>query len=511
MEDFPWWNEAQKELAANVRKVTDEILIPIAEKCSFKKEYPWKVVEEIKKRGWFGALIPQKYGGKLEIYGITGACIVIDEISRAGAVSASYSNTLFGGMHQIIHDGTEEQKERWLGKMAKGEILGSVVMTEPYAGSDISAIETVGIREGDDYIVNGIKRFQTNAGAADFYMTYVKTSDDPKKIGTRRHLTGLIIEKGMPGFSVERVNDWPGYPGMLNCYLRLDDVKVPVKNVIGGEGNGWRVMMSGLNAERVLTATTYLGGMRESLRYARQHLERRVQFGQKTGSIVTNQFKLADLYSNYQLARLLVYYVAYLIDLGRDTPIEAALSKLLCTEVGFKMASEAIQCMGGNGVMEIYPVERIMRDAKIGQIAAGTSEVLRLLIYRMGNKYFADDLKVPIRAIDEEINQPLPLGDKPKPIAVKTEADILKVLAENYRVNPGLHMTIQDIQQFIDLGDEEILQKLTVLGKEGLVSMWKNDKGQVELVKATLKGIKHANPASYYKHIPSWVDKKDIF
>ncbi len=298
---------------------------------------------------------------------------------------------------------------------------------------------------------------------------------------------------------------------MYNCYLSFDNVKVPVENVIGGEGNGWRVMMGGLNIERVLAAASPLGAMREAMRYATQHLERRIQFGQKTGSIPVNQFKLADMYSKLQLARLLIYYAAYSADLGREVPIEAGLAKLYCTEVGFEVATEAVQCMGGNGVMQIYPVERIMRDMKLNHIAAGTSEVLRLLIYRMGSQFFAADLQAPVRMIDEELNVPMPVGKPPAPKAAKDEMDVLKVLAENYRVNPGLHMTIGDVKQFLDISNEELLNYLGILEEKGFASQWTNRKGQVELVKATLAGIKEANPPEYYRYIPSWVLPEDVF
>ncbi|MBU2551719.1 MAG: acyl-CoA dehydrogenase, partial [Proteobacteria bacterium] len=412
---------------------------------------------------------------------------------------------------QILHDGNDQQKQRWLPRLAKGELLGSITMTEPYAGSDIAGIETTAVRDGDFYIVNGIKRFQTAASAADLYMAYFKTSEDPGDRKAYQHLTGMIVEKGSPGFSVERINDWLGSEGMYNCYLRFDDARVPADNVIGGEGLGWQVMMRGLNIERVLSAAGPLGAMREAMRYARQHLERRIQFGQTTGSIPVNQHKLANMYSQYQMARLLIYYTAYCADLGREVPIEAALSKLYCSEAGLDLALEAIQCMGGNGVMNIYPVERIMRDMKLNQIAAGTSEVLRLLIYRMGSRLFAEGLRPPVRVIDEELDLPLPAGRAPAPLPVSSEMDVLKVLAENYRVNPGLHMTVDEVGQFLDVGREDLLKYLDTLEQQGLAGQWRNRKGQVELVKPTLVGIKKANPPEYYRHIPDWVPESDIF
>jgi len=511
MLDFPWWNDAQRALMTEANQFVDEKLIPLAEKSMQKREFPWAAVNEVKKKGWFGATIPEKYGGHQKEWGVTGAAILSEATGRAGSLVSTYSSSIIGATQQILHDGTDEQRERWLPKLARGDLLGCITMTEPYAGSDIAEIETTAVREGDYYIVNGIKRFQTSAAAADLYMSYFKTSNDPADRKAYKHLTGMIVEKGAPGFSVERVNTWMGSEGMYNCYLRFDQAKVPVENVIGGQGNGWKVMMRGLNVERVLTAAGPLGGMREAIRYARQHLERRVQFRQTTGAIPVNQFKMADLYSQYQLARLLIYYTAYCADLGVEVPIEAALSKLYAAEAGLAVALEAIQCMGGNGVMKIYPVERIMRDMKLNQIAAGTSEIQRLLIYRMASRQYAETLRPPVRMIDDELGIPLPIGPAPEPRKVEDEMDVLRVLAENYRVNPGLHMTIPDIKQFLDISDEDLLKYLDALEEKGLASQWQNRKGQVELVKATLAGIQAANPPEYYRHIPDWVSEKDVF
>jgi alkylation response protein AidB-like acyl-CoA dehydrogenase/DNA-binding MarR family transcriptional regulator len=511
MQDYPWWSDSQRQLMADANKFVDEVLIPLAERAIYKKEFPWEAAREVARQGWFGATIPEEYGGRRKEWGVTGACILCEETGRAGAVSSAFTTSIIGATQQILHDGTEEQKQRWLPKLARGELFGSITMTEPYAGSDVAAIETTGVLEGGHYIINGVKRFQTSAAAADLYMTYVKTSEEAEARKKYQHLTGLIIEKGTPGFSVERINDWMGSEGMYNCYLRFDNARVPADNVIGGQGNGWAVMMRGLNIERILAAASPLGGMREAMRYARQHLERRIQFGQTTGSIPVNQAKLADMYSKFQLARLLIYYSAYCADLGRDVPIEAGLSKLYASEAGLEIALEALQCMGGNGVMKIYPVERIVRDMKLNQIAAGTSEVLRLLIYRMGSRIFAEDLRPPIRVIDEEVKQPLPTGRPPAKEIVRDERDVLKVLAENYRVNPGLHMKIEEIKQFLDVNDEDLFSHLDSLEAKGLVSQWRNRRGQVELVKATLAGIKEANPPEYYRFIPNWVPERDIF
>ncbi len=511
MDSYPWWNEAQKKLAEDARAFTDEVLLPMAERFAWRRQFPWQAMKEIAAKGWFGAQIPARYGGRAEEWGVTGACILQEETGRAGEIWEPFGVTMFGGIHQIIHDGTEEQRQRWLPRIARGELLGAITMTEPYAGSDIAHMETAAVRDGEYYIINGKKRFQTASAAADVYMTYVRTSDRPEDIAGYRHLTALIIEKGASGFSVERVNDVLGYDGMYNCYLSFDNARVPVANRLGAEGEGWRVMMSGLNVERLLNAAPALGQTREAIRYALQHLQRRVQFGALTGDISTNQFKVADMLWRLNLARLSTYYTAYLIDLGKDVPLEAAVSKMFTTDSAMETTLQAVQCMGGNGITKYYPAERLLRDAKMAQIAAGTSEILRLVIYRQGLRTLMPDLKAPVRVIDEELEVPLPLGKPPARRQATGEADILAVLAENYRINPGLHMTMDDIKVFLDIPDDRLAEHLLSLEKQGLANLYRDKRGAVALARATYKGLAQAHPLEYYRYIPDWVDKKDIF
>jgi len=511
MEYFPWWNDAQKKLAEDAKKIVDEVLMPLAERAAWKKEYPWAAVKEMAKQGWFGAQIPAKYGGRAEEWGVTGAAIILEEAARAGEMTIPLGPTMFGGVHQILHDGTEEQRQRWLPKIARGENMGAITMTEPYAGSDIAAIETMAVRDGDFYVVDGKKRFQTNLAAADVYMTYVKTSEDPEDRAKYRHLTALIIEKGTPGFGVEKINELMAYDGAYNGYLSYDNCRVPVANRLSEEGEGWRVMMSGLNVERVLNAAPALGQIREAIRYAVQHMQRRVQFRATTGDITTNQFKIADMIWKLKMARLMTYYSAYCCELGQDVPIEAAISKMFTLDEGMHTAVEAIQVMGGNGATRFYPVERIMRDMKVNQIAAGTSEILKLLIYRMGMRALKDDLKVPPRAIDEELKVPMPTG-KPLPKkAASSDGDILAVLAENYRINPGLHMTIEDIKELVDISDEDLNKYLLALEEKGAASLYRDKRGNIALARVTLKGLPQANPPEYYKYMPEWVGLQDMF
>jgi len=510
METFPWWSEAQIKLSEDAKKFTDEVLIPIGERDALKRRFSWEALKLMATKGWFGALIPRKYGGHVEEWGVTGAAIILEEVSRAGEVCGGLCTTMFGSTHQIIHDGNDEQRQKWLPRVAKGELIGAITITEPYAGSDIAGIETTAVREGDFYIVNGKKRFQTIAAAADLYMSYFLTAQKPEDRMMYAHLSAFIVEKGTPGFHVERINDTMGYDGSYNCYLSFDDAKVPAFNRLGQEGGGWKIMMSGVNVERILNAAAALGPMRECIRYTQQHLQRRIQFGQRTGDIATNQFKLADMIWKLYLSRLVVYYSAYRADLGCDVAVEAAISKMYATDMTMETALEAVQCMGGNGILKIYPVERILRDAKHQQIAAGTSEILKLLIYRQGLRNLRSVLNVPLRVIDPELKVPLPLG-KPLPKKpARSEDDVLKILAENYRVNPGLHMTMDDIKEWLEISDEDLLKYLESLEKQGLAGLYRTRKG-ISMARVTYRGLQKTNPPEYYKYIPIWADPKDMF
>jgi len=272
-------------------------------------------------------------------------------------------------------------------------------------------------------------------------------------------------------------------------------------------------MMSGLNVERIVNSAGPLGQSRECIRYTMQHLQRRVQFGRLTGDITTNQFKVADMVWKLQLGRLLTYYAAYCADLGKETALEAAIAKKFNTDSALQVSIDAIQCMGGNGVSKYYPVERMMRDAKLMQIAGGSNEVLMLLIYRQGIRNMMGDLKVPPRVMDEELKVPMPLGEVPQKVGTNeaTEDDILKLLAENYRLNPGLHMSMEDFRQFIDVDDETLNEYLSNLEKKGWGSLYKDRRGRIRLARATYEGLDKANQLGYYAYIPSWVDKNDMF
>jgi hypothetical protein len=382
----------------------------------------------------------------------------------------------------------------------------SVAITEPFAGSDAGSIEARAVREGDCYVLNGKKRFIMNAGTAGLYMTYARTDGSAEDRKRYRHISVFAVEKGMPGFSIEKINELAGYDGLYDSYLNFDNVKVPLSNRIAQEGDGWSIMMAGLNVERTVAAATSLGGMREALAYASFHLEHRIQFGQPTVNLPTNQFKLADMITNLNMSRLLTYYTAYLFDRGGDSALYPAMLKLNNTERLMRdFVLNAIQCMGGDGVTKFYPVERIMRDAKINETAAGSNDIMRMLIYRQGLKQMADDLKVPRRVMSKDLKIPMPIGNIGElPKYPATEEGVLDALAENYRVNPGLHMTVAELKEQISATDEDIVKYLASLEEKGFAKLYRGSKGAVSLARASYDGLAKAHPPGYYKYRPGW-------
>jgi len=508
METYPWWNDKQKKLAEETKKFADANLAR-GEEIAWTKEFPADLLKEVADRGWFGAPIPEKYGGTET--GVTGSCIVAEETARVcSALTGAYSVTMFGGVEQLLKFGSEDQRQRWLPQIAKGK-LGAICITEPAIGSDAAGIETTATLVGDEYIMNGKKRFITNAGVADIYCVYAKTSERPEDKAKYAHLSAFIIEKGMKGFSVEKINELGGWVGLPNGYLSFDDVRVPVAHRIGAEGDGWKVLVDGLNFERNLFAAGMLGPMREAIKYAVGHAQRRLQFGEPTIELDVNQFKIADMFAALRAARLLTYHSAHLMDMKVDAVMEATLAKLYASEAYEKLMAEAQQVMGGDGWTRFYPIEQFMRDAKVNQIGAGTSEVMRMVLYRQGLRVMADELKMPRRQIHPKLGVPISTT-KPAIVSEVNEKTLLETLAEDYCVNPGLFMSRSDLKQVLaEATDQQLDQLLTSLEAKGLVKLYKDRRGNIALAKATYKGLKEAKPREHYQWYPDWIKKEQLF
>ncbi|HOJ43184.1 MAG TPA: acyl-CoA dehydrogenase family protein [Syntrophorhabdaceae bacterium] len=506
MEYFPWWTQEQKAFADEINAFVNEAFTEDI-RTRWKREFPWEMFKKAGERGYTGVGIPKEYGG-LGL-GATGASIAAEAFGRMPGPGRVFVGNMLGGLRQIIEFGTEEQKKRFLPRIAKGE-LGAIVITEPFVGTDAASIETKAKREGDVYILNGKKRYIVSAGLATRHMVYVRTSNDPEDIKNYRHLTAFIIEKGTPGLSVEKINEIIGFKNIQNGVLNFHNVPVPVENRIGQEGEGWRVMTAGLNFERTLISALVSGWIGELLRNTVPYTQRRVQFGRPTIDIPTNQLKIADLIIKFKIARLMAFYTAYLWDLGVDITIESNAAKVFNCESAMQASIDAIQVVGGDAVTPFYPWEEIMNVSKVETIAGGTMEACRLVIFRAALRQMAKEFKMPRRVIDSVLGVPIPVSEKIEKKKDINEEELLGLLAEDYRVNPGLFMSRADIKEFFDVDDATLDELLTSLENKGLVKLYRSKKG-IELAKATYEGLNAAHPLEYYKWFPSWINESRIF
>jgi len=484
--------------------------LPKGEEIFWTKEFPHELLKEVARKGWFGVVIPTEYGGTGT--GVTGVSIVTEELSRVcSALSQAYAVSMFGGVEQLLTFGTEEQKRKWLPRIARGEDIGAVCITEPFVGSDAAGIETTAKREGDSYVLNGKKRFITNAGLADVYVVYAKTSEKPEDKAKYQHLTAFFVEKRTPGFSVEKINELSGWFGLPNGFLDFNNVRVPAGNCLGPEGAGWKVMMAGLNFERVVFSAGMLGPMRESIRHAVAYTQRRIQFDKPTIDIPSNQSKVAEMLSGLYTSRLLVYHAAYLLDQHKEAMVEAATAKMFTSDTFEKLISDAVQVMGGDGWTRFYPVESYLRDAKVNQIGAGTNEIMRLVIFRGGLKAMGKDLRMPHRRIHGKLGVPVSTVE-PLPRMEPSEDSVIRVLAEDYMVNPGLYMAREDLKERLtETSDEKFDEILKGLEAKGLAKVYRDSRKTISLAKATYDGLRKAWPLEKYKWYPDWLSRELIF
>jgi len=509
VEPFEWWNDKQKRLMQEAQVFAEENLGK-GQEIFWTKKFPLGMLKEIAGKGWFGAAIPQEFGGIDS--GVTGVAIVAEELSRVSSgLAEAYAVSMFGGVEQLLTFGTKEQKRKWLPKIAKGEVVGAVCITEPSVGSDAAGVESTAERERDYYTLNGKKRFITNAGLADIYVVYVRTSEKPEDKSKYQHLTAFLVKKGAPGFSVEKINELSGWFGLPNGFLDFENVKVSADSIIGHEGEGWKVMMAGLNFERVVYSAAMLGPMRESIRYAVAYAQRRMQFGKPTIEIPTNQAKIADMLTGLHSSRLLVYHAAHLLDEHKEAMVDAATAKLFASETYERLISDAIMVMGGDGWTRFYPVESYLRDAKVNQIGAGTNDIMKLVILRGGLKALGKDLRMPQRKVHEKLGVPVSTVEPLRKMEM-SEDNVLKVLAEDYQVNPGLFMSREDLKErLINAADEKLDQVLKSLEAERLVKLYRDGRGTVTLVKASYDGLRKGCSLEKFKWYPEWLNKDFIF
>jgi acyl-CoA dehydrogenase len=499
-EKYFWWNDAQKKLADEVAQYSDNFIAPRIQEIENTKRFPWEILEEIGKKGWYGVLIPKEYGGMGEEYGITAMCIVLEEVARGAAIAVDFYETTIYGYSPIVRFGTDAQKKKWLPALATGEHFACIAITEPFMGSDAAAIWTTAVLDGDDYVINGKKRFITAGGVGTIYCVYAKTSDNPEDIKNHRHLSAILVEKGTPGFSVEAIHDPMGRFGSRHAVLNFDHVRVPKENMIGAEGDGWKVVTDALNIERLGVAAGAIGVARACLQATADYTTRRVAFKQTLSDIPGVQVMGSDMVVSTHLMSLSTYYTSYLLDQGKDAALGANVAKLYATDRLTKTALDAIQCHGGDGYMRDYPVERQLRDSKLIEIGAGANEIIQHLVWKLWLKKYREirkSLRIPVT--ESTI----------KDVEIKTK--VLEVLAEFYLRHPGLYMEKEELSEKLGVTEQDLEAHLTRLEKEKLVAVYRT-RGRTALIKSTYDGLNKANPPEYYRKFPGFVDmKREVF
>ncbi len=365
------------DVRAAVRRLAQERIAPLAQRIDQSNEFPrflWPLLGE---QGLLGITVPERWGGSG--LGYLAHVLAMEEISRAsGSVGLSYGAHSNLCVNQLRLNGSDAQRERYLPKLVTGEHVGALAMSEPSSGSDVLSMQTHAQRRGDRYVLNGRKMWITNGPDADVLVVYAKT--DPA--AGPRGVTAFIIERDFKGFSTAQKLDKLGMRGSSTCELVLEDCEVPAENVLGRENGGTRVLMSGLDFERVVLAGGPLGLAAAALDLALPYARERRQFGQPIGSFELIQAKLADLYTALNASRGYVYAAARACDEGRIARRDAAGCILFAAEHATRAALEAIQILGGNGYINDYPAGRLLRDAKLYEIGAGTQEIRRMLIGR---------------------------------------------------------------------------------------------------------------------------------
>jgi isovaleryl-CoA dehydrogenase len=352
-------------------------IAPRAETIDRTNEFPRDLWPRLGELGLHGITVEEEYGGAG--LGYTEHVVAMEEISRASAsVGLSYGAHSNLCVNQIRRNGTHEQKQRYLPKLISGEHVGALAMSEPGAGSDVVGMRTRAEKKGDRYVLNGSKMWITNGPEAEVLVVYAKT--DPQ--GGARGITAFLIEQGMNGFRTAQKLDKLGMRGSDTCELIFEDCEVPEDNVLGDVNEGAAVLMSGLDYERIVLAGGPLGIMQACLDVALPYMHEREQFGRPIGSFQLMQGKLADMYTTMNASKSYVYFTARASDRGETTRQDAAGCLLYAAERATWMALEAIQTLGGNGYINDYPTGRLLRDAKLYEIGAGTSEIRRMLIGR---------------------------------------------------------------------------------------------------------------------------------
>ncbi len=382
------------------REVAEKFVRPRAAELDRTGEYGWDILEALKSYGLTGIWIPEEYGGQGA--GVLDLCLVVEQLSRAcGGAGVAYAVNALGSF-PIILGGTDEQKQKYLPGIAAGEKLIAFGLSEKASGSDAGSLRTRGLRDGDDYVLNGHKKWNTNGGVASVFTIYALT--DPDK--GMRGISAFIVERDTPGFTVGKREDTMGIRTVPVNELDFEDCRVPDSQLLGGkEGGGFRNAMMTLDRARPGVAAQALGLAQGALEWALRYTSERRQFGQTVMTHQAIQFKLADMATQVEAARQLVYTSARAIDAGiKNINKIAAMGKVFATDTAMHVTTDAVQLFGGYGYCRDYPIEKYMRDAKITQIYEGTNQVQRLVIGRALTrelKEYTDHLEVKVEHFPE--------------------------------------------------------------------------------------------------------------
>jgi alkylation response protein AidB-like acyl-CoA dehydrogenase len=368
--------DVQAELVETIRRFVEREVVPVASKLDHDNEYPHQLVARMRELGLFGATIPTEYGGLgLDV---STYAMIIEELCVGWMTLSGILNTHLLLAYMIRVQGTDDQKQRYLAKMAKGEFRGALCLTESHAGSDVQNIRTTAIRRGDDYVVNGSKMFVTNGREGSVYALVCKT--DPKADPPHKGMSLLIAEKG-PGVTISRDIEKIGYKGVDTVEIAFEDFHVPAANLLGGvEGHGMQHVLNGLEVGRINIASRAVGVARAAFECAIRYSQQRYTFGKPICEHQAIQLKLADMGTSIEAARLLVRQAAYKKDTGQRCDLEAGMAKLFASETCGWVTLEAMRVLGGYGYTKEFPVERFYRDAPLMIIGEGTNEIQRTII-----------------------------------------------------------------------------------------------------------------------------------